>query len=237
MNHPGDGNNPPGGDAAEDSLVSSGYARSSSMRPAPTSSNSNEVASSAAAPRSAPIPMTTTAFPPYTHQQLVHLQQLQLMTMMQQQQQQHRQQETILPFHPGRGLSSFQAEMTNPIMSSHVTDQFEEINRDAQNYTFAPIQVTPSGSARCVTKAWSVSRRENSSAKPRIVEEIDGTLRCGCLEDINRGMPCRHIQSITGGAFVAAQFHSHHHRIEEAEICPVAAPLDDECDFSGNSSS
>lgn len=123
------------------------------------------------------------------------------------------------------------------VMSSHVTDQFEEINRDAQNYTFAPIQVTPSGSARCVTKAWSVSRRENSSAKPRIVEEIDGTLRCGCLEDINRGMPCRHIQSITGGAFVAAQFHSHHHRIEEAEICPVAAPLDDECDFSGNSSS
>ncbi|EJK73924.1 hypothetical protein THAOC_04430 [Thalassiosira oceanica] len=83
------------------------------MRPAPTSSNSNEVASSAAAPRSAPIPMTTTAFPPYTHQQLIHLQQLQLMAMMQQQQQ-HRQQETILPFHPGRGLSSFQAEMTNP---------------------------------------------------------------------------------------------------------------------------
>ena len=121
------------------------------------------------------------------------------------------------------------------VMSSHVTDQFEEINRDAQDYTFEPIEVTTSMSARGVTRAWSVSRRENPSAKARVVEEMNGTLRCGCLEDINRGIPCRHIQSITGGAFIAVQFHCHHHRIEDVEICPVA-PRIEECDFGGDCS-
>jgi len=80
-----------------------------------------------------------------------------------------------------------------------------------------------------------VSRRENPSAKARVVEEMNGTLRCGCLEDINRGIPCRHIQSITGGAFIAVQFHCHHHRIEDVEICPVA-PRIEECDFGGDCS-
>ena len=123
------------------------------------------------------------------------------------------------------------------VMSSHVTDQFEEINRDAQDYTFTQIlPITPSMSARGVTRAWSVSRRENPSAKgARIVEEINGTLRCICLEDINRGMPCRHIQSITGGAFTDAQFLCHHHRIKEANICPVAPRLE-ECEFGGDGS-
>ena len=57
------------------------------------------------------------------------------------------------------------------------------------------------------------------SVPPRIVEEINGVLYCGCLEDINSGLPCRHIQCVKGCAFSLNQFHPHWHRIESVDIC------------------
>ena len=111
------------------------------------------------------------------------------------------------------------------VMSSHSTDKFDLVNRDAQNYIATPIAMSAEMTARGVSRVWSVSRRTNPSAQPRMVEEINCVMHCLCLEDINEGMPCRHIQCVSGGSFNHQQFHPHWQRITSVESCPVADPL------------
>ena len=67
--------------------------------------------------------------------------------------------------------------------------------------------------ARGVICAHSVTRRSLANREkpppPRIVEEINGIQYCSCLQDINNGEPCKHIQAVLGCNFVKKQFNSH----------------------------
>ncbi len=99
--------------------------------------------------------------------------------------------------------------------SHKITENFEITNQNSQNYEYTELSLTPNLIARGITLAHSVSRRgllataTEIPPPPRTVYEINGIKYCACLEDVNKGEPCRHIQCILGGKFVSAQFNQH----------------------------
>lgn len=133
------------------------------------------------------------------------------------------------------------------VFSKKITDEFEESNQAAQNYInvkFDELSDLPEKyHGMGVTNAWSVHRRallnSTSPPPPRIVVEINGILYCGCLRDVNEGLPCGHIQNVNGGAFAEKQFNTHFLIASEIEVADVADPtveivqemdLDSDCD-------
>ncbi|KAL7524910.1 hypothetical protein ACHAXR_000773, partial [Thalassiosira sp. AJA248-18] len=100
------------------------------------------------------------------------------------------------------------------LFSLYVTDKFEVVNQNAQDYTCKIMEVIPDELlSHGVTVAHLVTRRSTSSVNntpsSRVVRDIGGIKYCSCLEDRNCGYPCRHIQCVLGGAFLENQFNKH----------------------------
>ena len=99
------------------------------------------------------------------------------------------------------------------LFSTKTTDRFEESNRNSQNYDSKAVPVSPTQSQQGATEVHEVSRRTvedvNNPPKPRVVMKINGKFYCDCMQDINRGLPCKHIQCVIRGAFLKQQFSNH----------------------------
>ena len=120
------------------------------------------------------------------------------------------------------------------IFSEKTTKKFEEINVESQNYekksflsiqelTHPPAEDGPMSDVQGVEGLFEVTRRTSPSnranpPRPRVVWLSNGIWRCTCLNDINTGLPCRHIQCVLSGAFKGKQFHKHFRRGIKPEV-------------------
>lgn len=99
------------------------------------------------------------------------------------------------------------------VCSNKVVEQFIVTNLQAQEYEFHENEnLKDEQLLRGVEKAYTLYLKgiDKMMQPERIVEKIAGIYHCKwCMQDLNGGVPCKHIQRVCDFDFIPEQFHDH----------------------------